>query len=205
MTGPLLDSQAETTDSIRTWARSLAGVTDRSQERPAIARDPATRTGLRARGFGVLDQIKPTLPVLLANLTTVGQIPSPTTRRSSNCWCCCPVHRGSAVIRASEEQPDGSAAERLRAPSTIRPHARSASCRRRSGATRPTPPHRHPGRAVLQTAAGLPDRRSRRPQPPCMGHPGKRAPTVELCDDPKGFQPLQCANTRSGRIRSIRI
>jgi hypothetical protein len=25
---------------------------------------------------------------------------------------------------------------------------------------------------------------------PCMGHPGKRAPTVELCDDPKGFQPL---------------
>src|SRR5436309_11593404 len=23
-----------------------------------------------------------------------------------------------------------------------------------------------------------------------MGHPGKRAPTVQLCDDPKGFQPL---------------
>jgi phospholipid/cholesterol/gamma-HCH transport system substrate-binding protein len=25
---------------------------------------------------------------------------------------------------------------------------------------------------------------------PCMGHPGKRAPTVQLCDDPKGFVPL---------------
>ncbi len=25
---------------------------------------------------------------------------------------------------------------------------------------------------------------------PCIGHPGKRAPTVELCNDPKGFQPL---------------
>jgi hypothetical protein len=23
-----------------------------------------------------------------------------------------------------------------------------------------------------------------------MGHPGKRAPTVELCNDPKGYQPL---------------
>jgi hypothetical protein len=23
-----------------------------------------------------------------------------------------------------------------------------------------------------------------------MGHPGKRAPTVELCNDPRGFQPL---------------
>ena len=28
--GPLLDSQAETTDAIRTWARSLAGITRRS-------------------------------------------------------------------------------------------------------------------------------------------------------------------------------
>ncbi len=25
---------------------------------------------------------------------------------------------------------------------------------------------------------------------PCMGHPGKRAPTVELCNDPKGFVPI---------------
>ncbi|MEC9325141.1 MAG: mammalian cell entry protein, partial [Actinomycetota bacterium] len=25
---------------------------------------------------------------------------------------------------------------------------------------------------------------------PCMGHPGKRAPTVELCNDPRGFVPL---------------
>jgi phospholipid/cholesterol/gamma-HCH transport system substrate-binding protein len=25
---------------------------------------------------------------------------------------------------------------------------------------------------------------------PCMGQPGKRAPTVELCNDPKGYRPL---------------
>ncbi len=25
---------------------------------------------------------------------------------------------------------------------------------------------------------------------PCMGHPGKRAPTVELCNDPEGFKPI---------------
>jgi hypothetical protein len=25
---------------------------------------------------------------------------------------------------------------------------------------------------------------------PCMGHPGKRAPTVQLCDDPRGFEPM---------------
>jgi virulence factor Mce-like protein len=40
--GPLLDSQAETTDSIRTWARSLAGVTEQ-----VAANDPDIRAILQ--------------------------------------------------------------------------------------------------------------------------------------------------------------
>ena len=101
-------------------------------------------------------------------------------------------HRGAAVVRSSEEQPDGSAARATsRAPSVIRPRARSASCRRRSGVTPPTTP-------AIDTPDGL---YCKLPQDspiavrgarnyPCMGHPGKRAPTVELCDDPRGYQPL---------------
>ncbi len=51
--GPLLDSQAETTDAIRTWARSLAGVTEQvAQNDPQLRDDPAARTRLRAGGFG---------------------------------------------------------------------------------------------------------------------------------------------------------
>ena len=73
--GPLLDSQAETTDAIRPWARSLAGITGQ-----IASNDPQLRTMLqtgpasRRRSSRLLNQIKPTLPVLLANLTTVGQI-----------------------------------------------------------------------------------------------------------------------------------
>src|SRR6201998_1260843 len=74
-TGPLLDSQARTTDSIRTWARSLAGISD------VFAKDDSrVRTLLRNgpeaanEASRLLEQIKPTLPVLLANLTTIGQI-----------------------------------------------------------------------------------------------------------------------------------
>src|ERR1700756_2014369 len=73
--GPLLDSQARTTDSIRTWARSLAGITD------VFANDDSrVRTLLRNgpeaanEASRLLEQVKPTLPVLLANLTTIGQI-----------------------------------------------------------------------------------------------------------------------------------
>ena len=43
-TGPLLDSQAETTDAIRTWARSLAGVTEQ-----LVTDDRQVRTAAGAR------------------------------------------------------------------------------------------------------------------------------------------------------------
>src|SRR5271157_1881510 len=72
---PLLDSQADTTDAIRTWARSLAGVTGQ-----VVTDDPQVRTllqngpGAANEASRLLTQVKPTLPVLLANLTTIGQV-----------------------------------------------------------------------------------------------------------------------------------
>src|SRR6201992_3054140 len=73
--GPLLDAQAQTTDSIRLWAHSLAGIsdvlaTDDSKVRTILETGP----GALDDASRVLEQIKPTLPVLLANLTTIGQI-----------------------------------------------------------------------------------------------------------------------------------
>ena len=73
--GPLLDAQAQTADATRQWARGLAGVTEQLS-----ADDPQIRTVLQT-GPGALDevslllkQVKPTLPVLLANLTTAGKV-----------------------------------------------------------------------------------------------------------------------------------
>jgi virulence factor Mce-like protein len=73
--GPLLDSQAETTDSIRTWARSLAGVTQQvAQNDPQVRAILQQGPGFAQEVSGLLTQVKPTLPVLLANLTTLVQI-----------------------------------------------------------------------------------------------------------------------------------
>jgi virulence factor Mce-like protein len=73
-TGPVLDAQAQTSDAIRLWARSLAGFTGQLRND-----DPEIRSLLQ-KGPGafneasqLLNQIKPTLPILLANLTTIGQ------------------------------------------------------------------------------------------------------------------------------------
>src|SRR4051812_19876456 len=72
---PLLDGQLSSTDSIRTWAQSLAGITDQlntndPQWRGILANGPAAADEASA----LLSQVKPTLPVLLANLTTLGQV-----------------------------------------------------------------------------------------------------------------------------------
>ena len=74
--GPLLDSQAETADSIRTWARSLDGVTEqtRAERSRRYARSCNADPGFAQEVSALLNQVKPTLPVLLANLTTLGQI-----------------------------------------------------------------------------------------------------------------------------------
>src|SRR6201988_4587237 len=74
-TGPLLDSQARTTDSIRSWACSLAGIygvvaNHDSRGRPLLQNGPEAAN----EAPSLLEKIKPTLPVLLANLTTIGQI-----------------------------------------------------------------------------------------------------------------------------------
>ena len=72
---PLLQSQADSTDAIRQWARGLAGVTGQ-----LTRNDPQIRSVLGAgpvaaqQVSALLNQIKPTLPVLLANLTTIGQV-----------------------------------------------------------------------------------------------------------------------------------
>ena len=140
---------------------------------PSCNAGPASRRRLAS----LLDQIKPTLPILLANLTTVGQILAhlqPVTRTASGAV---PAdHRRAAVLRLAKNNPTGLPHGRLRADHQRSDRrARSASCRRRSGVTGGHDDDRHPGRVVLQAAAGLADRRARCPQLSVHGAPRQSA------------------------------
>lgn len=72
---PLLDSQVQTADAIRIWTRATADLTGQ-----LVANDPQIRQVLHSGpGFadevaGLLDSVDLTLPVLLSNLTSVGQL-----------------------------------------------------------------------------------------------------------------------------------
>jgi hypothetical protein len=191
--GPLLDSQAETAQSIRTWARSLAGVS-----RQVADDDPHVRAILqRGPGFtqevsGLLEQIKPTLPVLLANLTTLGQVLVTYNPSLEQMLVLLPaVIAAQQAFGLPKNNPTG-----LPLSDFTFTIADPNAC---TVGFLPPSQWRNPAdTTTIDTPDGL---YCKLPQDapiavrgarnyPCMGHPGKRAPTVELCNDPKGYQPL---------------
>ena len=191
--GPLLDSQAETTDSIRTWARSLAGVTGQfAQNDPQIRAILQRGPGFAQEVSALLNQIKPTLPIMLANLTTVGQILVTYNPAIEQLLVLTP-----AIVAAEQSfglpvnnptgLPSGDFALTVADP---------PAC---SVGFLPPSQWRNPeDMTSIDTPDGLycklpqdaPIVRARCAQLPVHGAPGKRAPTVELCNDPKGYQPL---------------
>lgn len=191
--GPLLDSQAKTTDSIRTWARSVAGISKEVANHDADIRTILQRgPGFADELSGLLNQIKPTLPVLLSNLTTLGQIFVTYNPSIEQLLVLLP---GTVALQQSfgimKNNPYGLPLSDFALTISDPPPCTVGFL--------PPSQWRSPAdETTIDTPDGL---YCKLPQDspigvrgarnlPCMGHPGKRAPTVELCNDPKGYQPL---------------
>ncbi|GAB89619.1 MCE family protein [Gordonia rhizosphera] len=71
----LVDTQTQSLDAIRIWTTSLDGFTGQLvANTPDIQRLLAQGPGFADRVTGLLDSVKLTLPVLLANVTSVGRL-----------------------------------------------------------------------------------------------------------------------------------
>jgi virulence factor Mce-like protein len=189
---PFLGAQEMTTDSIRTWAASLAGVTEQ-----VANNDPQFRSILRnGPGFAqetskLLEQLKPTLPILLANLTTFGQIGLTYNKSIEQLLVLVPPFVAQIQTYAPTNNPTG-----LPNGDFSLGLGDPAAC---TVGFLPPSSWRNPAdTSVIDTPDNL---YCKLPQDspvavrgarnyPCMEHPGKRAPTVELCNDPNGYQPL---------------
>jgi hypothetical protein len=189
---PLLDSQAETAEAIRTWTRSLANVAeqvsiDDAQVRTVLQAGP----GAAQEVTRLLDQVKPTLPVLLANLTSIGQIGVTYNPSLEQLLVLLPPFVAAVQAALPGNNPTGIALGEFRIavgdpPACTVGYLPPSSWRSPADTT------------VIDTPDGL---YCKLPQDspiairgarnyPCMGHAGKRAPTVEMCNSDKPFEPL---------------
>ncbi|MCX2934553.1 MlaD family protein [Mycobacterium sp. CVI_P3] len=189
---PLLDAQANSADALRVWTRSLAGVSEQ-----LVQNDPQIRT-LLSRGVPaaqevsqLLSQVKPTLPVLLANLTTIGQIAVTYNAGLEQLLVLFPPYVAStqsqSLINNPTGLPLGDFAMAMGDPPPCTVGYLPPSAWRSPNDT-----------ADIDTPDGL---YCKLPQDspsavrgarnyPCAGKPGKRAPTVEICESDKPYEPL---------------
>lgn len=72
---PLLDSQIRSEDSLKKWIANLANVTDQLREnRPQLESILDNGPEMLAKTQRTMDELQPVLPVLVANLMSVGEV-----------------------------------------------------------------------------------------------------------------------------------
>ena len=199
---PLLDGQLASTDSIRTWARSLAGitgqlVTDDPQWRAILRNGP----GAADEASALLNQVKPTLPVLLANLTTLGQVGVTYHPSIEQLLVLLPPYIASIQSIAPFNNPIGMAKGDFTVGISDPP-----ACT--VGFLPPSSWRSPEDLSDIDTPDGL---YCKLPQDspigvrgarnyPCMEQPGKRAPTAELCESDKPYEPLAMRQHATGPV-----
>ncbi|BBX17472.1 virulence factor Mce [Mycolicibacterium duvalii] len=189
---PVLDGQVAGADALATWSARLAALSAQ-----LVARDPEIRTIIESGSPAaqevsqLLEQVRPTLPVLLANLTSLGQVgltyrpgleqllvllpPASAFYQSavgSNNATGIPV----GDFRISVDDPPACTVGFL-PPSSWRSPADTTTIDTPDGLYCKLP---QDSPIAVRGVRNL----------PCMDVPGKRAPTVELCRSDRGFQPL---------------
>ncbi len=191
--GPLLEGQAQTADSVRTWARSLAGITGTLDRR-----DPQLRTVLQTAPGAIdevsnlLNQVKPTLPVLLANMTTVGQILVTYNPSVEQLLVILPAYiAAQQSFGLPKNNPTGLPLGEFAAmmgdppPCTVG-FLPPSSWRSPSDTTDIDTPDGLYCKLPQDSALNVRGARNF----PCMDKPGKRAPTVEICQSDLPYEPL---------------
>ena len=189
---PLLDGQLQSADATRTWARSLADITDTLVKDDGQVRNIlATGPGLAQDVSQLLNQVKPTLPVLLADLASLGQVgvtyrpgleqllvllpPSAAYYQGER-----PINNPAGQVvgdfRVAVDDPPGCTVGFLPA-SQWRSPADTSEIDTPDGLYCKLP---QDSPIAVRGARNI----------PCMGHPGKRAPTVEICDSDQPYIPL---------------
>jgi phospholipid/cholesterol/gamma-HCH transport system substrate-binding protein len=194
---PVLNSQADSANAIQSWAANLASVTEQLRTQDAsVAGFLENGSAAADQGRRLIERLKPSLPVLLANLVTVGQVA---------------VTYQPAIEQLLVLIPQGIAAEQaglLANQNTIQPYKGAyldfnlninvpPPCT--TGflpAQQMRPPNfeDYPDRPAGDLYCRVPQDSTLNVRGarnyPCLTHPGKRAPTVKMCESDEQYVPL---------------
>jgi phospholipid/cholesterol/gamma-HCH transport system substrate-binding protein len=194
---PILDTQIDTADAIGTWAANVADITHQLETEDAslegvLAAGPAAVDETRQ----LLDRLRPTVPILAANLVSVGQVALTYQPNLEQILVLLPplveILQGSSLANRDTKQAYKGLFLSFNLNVNLPPPCTTGFL--------PANQVRAP------SAVDYPDRPTgdmycRVPQDsmfnvrgvrntPCVTRPGKRAPTVEMCESDENYVPL---------------
>jgi phospholipid/cholesterol/gamma-HCH transport system substrate-binding protein len=194
---PILDSQTDSSDAVQAWASHVANISGQLKDQDAAVANVLTSGAPAADEVRALfDRLQPSLPVLLANLVSVGQVAVTYQPDLEQLLVLLP--QGAAVTSAigtanrhSRQDYEGAYLDfnlNLNLPPPCTTGFLPAQQRRvPSDVDYPDRPAGSVYCRVPQDSAF--NVRGAR-NAPCETAPGKRAPTVKLCEDNQPYVPL---------------
>ncbi|BBZ74867.1 Mce family protein Mce3F [Mycolicibacterium anyangense] len=196
---PVLDSQSQSAQAIRAWAAHLATVTSDLQSHNDavsgfIGQQGIVVTSEEARRL--VERLKPTLPVLAANLASVGQVGIDYQNSIEQLLVTLPqaVASGQGTFLANANTKQAYKGEYLSFNLNVNlPPACTTGflpAQQARDASLTDYPDRAPGDLYCRTPQDSPFNVRGARNIPCETRPGKRAPTVKLCESDEQYVPL---------------
>jgi phospholipid/cholesterol/gamma-HCH transport system substrate-binding protein len=195
---PVLDSQTKTADSIQAWASHLATISAELKEKDGAVAGILQNGGqAAAQTRQLFERLQPSLPVLLANLVTVGDVALAYQPNIEQLLVLVPQivqeFQGGIITNLNTKQDYKGAFLDFNLNVNLPPPCETGYLppqQRRSAALVdfPDPPEGDIYCRVPQDSNLVAVRGAR--NAPCATVPGKRAPTVKMCESNEQYEPL---------------
>jgi phospholipid/cholesterol/gamma-HCH transport system substrate-binding protein len=194
---PVLDSQTETADSIQAWAAHLATITGQLRDNDAAFAGVIDNGGPAAdEARQLVERLQPTLPVVLANLVTVGKVALDYQPGLEQLLVLIPqgianIQAGSVPNLNTKQDYVGSYLSfnlNFNLPPPCTTGFLPPQQRRTPVAT--DAPDRPPGSLYCRVPQDSPFNVRGARNLPCLTRPGKRAPFVWMCESDEQYVPL---------------
>lgn len=194
---PLLDTQIDSSDSIQRWAANVAAITEQLQTRDdALAGLLETGPGAAAQARDLFDRLQPTLPILLANLVSAADVAITYHANLEQLLVLVPrlmeVGQGALIANRNTKQDYRGAYLSFNLnlnlpPPCLTGYLPAQQARAPSLVDYPERPEgdiycRIPQDAMFHVRGAR--------NTPCVTRPGKRAPTVKMCESDEEYVPL---------------
>lgn len=194
---PVLNSQVRTKESIATWAQRVNSITSQLKAQDAVVADLLNVGGPALNeGTALFDRLAPTLPVLLANLVSVGTIA--VAYRSDLEQLLVLFPQGTAVMSAIA-MPDSDSKQDYKGVYldfnlnlNLPPPCNTGflPVQQQRVPSRQDYPDRPAGELYCRIPQDSDMNVRGVRNTPCETKPGKRAPTVEMCESDEQYVPL---------------